>query len=76
MDQQLRHGEYHLPAGSTRRDLLALLRSGDTLRYRVTLPEGITLAQAVGRLQEAPALRAVLSGSRRSAVARSHRALQ
>lgn len=62
VDQQLRRGEYQLPAGSSPADLLALLRSGEVVRYRVTLPEGITLAQALQRLQSAPALRLHLVG--------------
>jgi UPF0755 protein len=62
VDQALRHGEYELLPGLTPMQLLELLRSGITVRYRITLPEGITLAQALERLRSAPALRSELQG--------------
>ena len=61
-DQRVRSGEYAVPVGSTPGDLLALLQSDRTVRYQVTLPEGITIARALQLLQEAPALRATLQG--------------
>ena len=61
-DARIRHGEYRLSPGLSVRDLLALLASGRVVQYQVTLPEGITLAQALQRLAAAPALTAVLSG--------------
>ena len=62
-DQRVRSGEYALIPGSSPRTLLALLQSDATIRYQVTLPEGITLARAVQLLQEAPALAATLTGA-------------
>ena len=62
-DQRVRSGEYALPPGSSARTLLALLQSDATIRYQVTLPEGITLARAVQLLHEAPALAATLTGA-------------
>jgi UPF0755 protein len=61
-DARIRHGEYRLRPGLSVRELLALLASGRVLQYQVTLPEGITLVQALQRLAAAPALRVVLSG--------------
>ena len=46
-DSQLRPGEYEIPSGTTPRQLLERLISGDTVRYLLTLPEGITLAQGL-----------------------------
>ncbi len=62
LDQQLKQGEYLLPAGTTARGALALMQRGDVVQYRVTLPEGITLARAIQILQEQPQITAVLTG--------------
>lgn len=61
-ESRIRHGEYRLQPGLSVRDLLALLVSGRVVQYQVTLPEGITLAQALQRLAAAPALTRVLQG--------------
>jgi UPF0755 protein len=61
-DARIRSGEYRIREGTTPETLLELLTSNATLRYRVTLPEGITLAAALARLREAEGLVAVLSG--------------
>lgn len=63
-DARLRSGEYSLEPGSTPADLLQQLQSGDTVRYTVTLPEGITLARALQILRSEAALVSVLSGPR------------
>jgi peptidoglycan lytic transglycosylase G len=47
LDQQIKRGEYLVPAGTTPLALLQLLRSGKVINYQVTLPEGITLARAI-----------------------------
>jgi UPF0755 protein len=62
-DARIRSGEYRIREGTTPETLLELLTSNATLRYRVTLPEGITLAAALARLREAEGLVAVLSGA-------------
>jgi len=49
-DQQIRHGEYRLLPPLTAPGLLELLRSGKVVQYQVTLPEGITLRQALAIL--------------------------
>ncbi len=49
-DQQIKPGEYRLPAAITARGLLDLLVSGKVIQYKVTFPEGITLQQALAVL--------------------------
>jgi UPF0755 protein len=49
-DQQIKHGEYRLLAPLTGAGLLDLLRSGRVIQYQVTLPEGISLQQALAVL--------------------------
>ncbi len=61
-DQEIRHGEFRVPPGTTAEDLLRLLREGEVISYQVTLPEGITLAQALKRLAAADALETSLTG--------------
>jgi UPF0755 protein len=61
-DASLHSGEYAIAAGTTPGELLALLQRGATVRYTVTLPEGITLGQAIAILHRAPALEARLQG--------------
>jgi UPF0755 protein len=63
-DARLRSGEYALEPGTTPQGLLRQLQSGDTVRYTVTLPEGITLRRALAIMRDAPALVSVLSGPR------------
>jgi UPF0755 protein len=62
LDQQIRAGEYRIPSGTSPAAMLDILTSGDVVRYRVTLPEGITLAQALDLLQDNGKLRTVLAG--------------
>lgn len=62
VDQQIKRGEYLLPSRSTAESLLLLLRSGKVVQYQVTLPEGITLAQALDILARENALEQVLEG--------------
>ncbi|PLW82135.1 endolytic transglycosylase MltG [Kineobactrum sediminis] len=62
LDSRLRRGEYRLIPGTTPEALLALLVSGKVLQYQVTLPEGITVAQALVLLEKEAALETVLVG--------------
>ena len=62
LDQQIKHGEYLLEPVMTAQGLLELLASGRVIQYQVTLPEGITLAQALAILQQQAELEAILSG--------------
>lgn len=62
LDQQLHVGEYALNPGETAASLIQRLNRGDVIRYRVTLPEGITLARAIELLGDEEALTVELSG--------------
>jgi UPF0755 protein len=62
VDQQIKPGEYHLAPGTTAALMLAFLQRGDTVKYQVTLPEGITLATALGILSQQEKLESVLTG--------------
>ncbi|MEE2524772.1 endolytic transglycosylase MltG [Hyphobacterium sp. HN65] len=55
-DRDLRAGEYAIPAGASLQDIYDQLRSGDTIQYFVTAPEGRTSAQIVRILNENPVL--------------------
>ena len=46
-------GEYMIPAGSNAMDLVARLNRGDVTRYRVTIVEGWTFAQALSQVRSA-----------------------
>ena len=62
-DQQIKRGEYLLSQPLTPAQLLHLLESGKVLQYQVTLPEGITLEQAITILADAEQLLPVLQGA-------------
>jgi UPF0755 protein len=63
-DQRIKRGEYRVPPGATPESLLALLESGQVVQYQVTLPEGITLREALDILWDAEALATTLRGPR------------
>ncbi len=48
----LKAGEYNIPAGLNSYELIALLASGKTVQYQVTLPEGLNFAEALQLLQQ------------------------
>jgi UPF0755 protein len=62
LDQQVKRGEYRLLPPATIQSLLQLLRSGKVVQYQVTLPEGITLSQALTILAANPVLESVIEG--------------
>lgn len=62
VDSRIRRGEYRVDPGTTPGALLALLQSSNTVRYQVTIPEGITLADALTILRAADGLDPVLAG--------------
>ncbi len=62
LDQQVKRGEYRITPPATIQSLLQLLRSGKVVQYQVTLPEGITLAQALDILAADPILENVIEG--------------
>ena len=63
LDQKIKHGEYLLEPPMTARTLLELLASGRVIQYQVTLPEGITVAQALAILRRESYLEVDLSGA-------------
>ena len=62
LDAQIKRGEYLIPPGTTTAELLDLLGAGSVIQYQVTLPEGITLVQAIAILGEHKQLVATLEG--------------
>ncbi len=52
----LRAGEYRFPAHATGVDVARMLVEGRTLKHRVTIPEGLTSAQALALVTAADAL--------------------
>lgn len=63
LDASIRRGEYLLAPGTVPRGLLEQLVAGRVLQYHVTLPEGITVAQALALLDSDPVLGQQLEGS-------------
>jgi peptidoglycan lytic transglycosylase G len=57
LDKDLRAGTYSIPPGATSWEVISLLMTGRGKQFRVTIPEGLTSRQVVGRLVAAmPAL--------------------
>jgi UPF0755 protein len=52
----LKAGEYEIKAGASMSDILELLRSGKSILYSITLPEGLTVKQMFDRLAADPVL--------------------
>jgi UPF0755 protein len=52
----LRAGEFAFPAGASIRDAIAILRSGRTVQRRLTVPEGLTVAQILSLVEAAEGL--------------------
>ncbi|MDE1994544.1 MAG: endolytic transglycosylase MltG [Rhizobiaceae bacterium] len=52
----LRSGEYEIKAGASMKDIMELLRSGKSILYSVSLPEGLTVRQMFNKLQADPVL--------------------
>jgi UPF0755 protein len=52
----LRAGEYRFPAGASALQTLDILTSGQTVRHRLTIPEGLTSSEIVALVRAAPAL--------------------
>lgn len=55
-DQKLRHGEYEIKAHASMLDIMDLLKSGKSIQYSVTLPEGLTVKQMFKKLADDPIL--------------------
>lgn len=52
----LRHGEYEIKAHASMLDIMELLKSGKSIQYSVTLPEGLTVKQMFKKLADDPVL--------------------
>jgi len=53
---KLQAGEFRIPARSSMRDILDILKHGSVIVHRLTLPEGTTAVQAVALLDQAERL--------------------
>jgi UPF0755 protein len=53
---ELKTGEYEIPAGAAMRDVMDIIVSGRSVQYAVTIPEGLTVQQAMARIAENTAL--------------------
>lgn len=62
LDARMHVGEYRLLPGISAEGLVDKLARGEVLRYRVTLPEGITLARALELLCAQETLKCLLDG--------------
>lgn len=60
--QDIKSGEYRIPAGQTPPELLALLTSGDTVQYSITIIEGWTFAEMREAVAAHDALKHTLKG--------------
>lgn len=49
-DGQLKAGEYEIKAGASMYDIMNILKSGKSVLYSLTIPEGVTVADALKRI--------------------------
>nr|WP_246735825.1 endolytic transglycosylase MltG [Agrobacterium sp. a22-2] len=52
----LKAGEYEIKAGASMKDVMDLLKSGKSILYAVSFPEGLTVSQMFKRLADDPVL--------------------
>ncbi|WP_457151716.1 endolytic transglycosylase MltG [Mesorhizobium sp. P5_C1] len=55
-DSALKAGEYEIKPKASMRDIMELLKSGKSVMYSLTVPEGLTVEQALQRIADEPAL--------------------
>jgi len=55
-DQKSRHGEYEVKAHASMMEIMDLFKSGKSIQYSVTMPEGLTVKQTFKRLAADPIL--------------------
>jgi len=55
-DRAIRYGEYLIPAGASMEEILALLVSGDSIQYKMTVAEGLTSFEIVEILRASDVL--------------------
>ncbi|MCB1424254.1 MAG: endolytic transglycosylase MltG [Zhengella sp.] len=51
-DGTLKAGEYEIKAGASMKDIMELLKSGRSILYSLTVPEGFTVAQVMKRIEQ------------------------
>ncbi len=56
LERALKAGEYRFPAAASPRAVLDLLASGRVVLHRITVPEGLTTAEVLELLRDAPVL--------------------
>jgi len=56
IDQSARHGEYEIKAGASMLEVIDLLKSGKSIQYSVTVPEGLTVKQVFKKVAADPIL--------------------
>lgn len=66
--QKIKSGEYRIQSGQTPRELLALLTSGNTVRYSITIIEGWTFAEMREAVAAQEALKHTLKGKSAAAI--------
>jgi len=54
--ETLKAGEYEIKAGASMREIIELLKSGKSILYSVSVPEGLTVKQVFRRLSDDPVL--------------------
>lgn len=54
--ETLKAGEYEIKAGASMQEIMELLKSGKSILYSVSLPEGLTVKQMFNRLNADPVL--------------------
>jgi len=54
--ETLKAGEYEIKAGASMREIMELLKSGKSILYSVSVPEGLTVKQVFKRLTDDPVL--------------------
>jgi len=54
--RELKAGEYHFPAAASMREVMDILRSGETVVRRLTVPEGLTSREIVQLIVDAEGL--------------------
>lgn len=52
----LKAGEYSVPAHASMREIMDMMVSGESITYKVSIPEGLTSQQVVQRLMDDPVL--------------------
>ncbi len=55
-ERDMKAGEYQIKAGASMRDVMDILRSGKSVLYSLTIPEGLTVEQAFQRISADPSL--------------------